>query len=305
MQRGIDNSDQDLQNSLQDLYTQIKQWKGKEYLAKAHELIFQENKERSTTTTICYDIIHAWKKAGELQKLWPTAKTMLMTSNRSYGLFEHVDWWKFPDEERITTNIQQKDSTRTVSLIFPGPTYEQGDLITWLAIDNGESTWQSIDINAPEVKWKWILSIQNGLLHFSHTDEMTQDDIDKLIIDDRDLCTLPSIKRPGKNINSSLLEKIWGVSKNRRFLVQMQDWSSGVLTLYNRTAPQVENILSDAKFSRVLYCDGVGNTWQMDGWRKEKGTSKKLVYEHHTKWISGEEVKWNMPAIFVIYNQPN
>jgi hypothetical protein len=149
------------------------------------------------------------------------------------------------------------------------------------------------------------LYIKQGILHFSHTDEMNQDTINTLINEKRDLCTLPSIKRPGKKINSSLLTQIWSTSTHRRFLVQMQDWSSGILTLHNATPAQVESILSDSQFSRILYCDGVGNSWQMDGWWKEEGTTKKLIYEHHTKGKNVQEVKWNMPAIFVIYNQPN
>lgn len=304
-QKDIDSSDLSIQKSLQELYTQVIQYNQKENLVQANQITFQENKERSTTTTTCYDIIHEWKKAWELQKLWPNARTMFMTSNRSYGLFENVSWWKFPNQELIKTNIVEHDPSRTVSLILPGPTYENGDLITWLAIDNWESSGQSIDISDPKIQWKWILFIQKWQLHFSHTDEINQDEINKLIAEDSDLCTLPSIKRPGKKINTSLLAKIWWVSKNRRFLVKMQDWSSGVLTLHNRTNEQVENILSDPKFSRILYCDGVGNNWQMDGGRKEQETSKKLIYEHHTQWISWSEVKWNMPAVFIIYNQPH
>jgi hypothetical protein len=93
----------------------------------------KENKERSTTTTTCYDVIHEWSKTGELQKLSSTAKTMLMTSKRSYGLFEKVSWGNFPDEQLITKNIQAENAQRTVSLMLPGPTYENNDLITWLA----------------------------------------------------------------------------------------------------------------------------------------------------------------------------
>lgn len=263
-----------------------------------------ENKERSTTTTTCYDVMQGSNKAGEFQKFSPTARTMFMTSKRSYGHFETVSWGEFPDEKSITADIQGKDPTRTVSIIFPGPTYENANLITWLAVDNGESAWQSINITDPTVANKWMIYIIDGKIHFSHTTEVTQEYVNQLIREQRDLCTLPSIKRPWKDINSSLLWTIWKKTTHRRFLVQMQDWSSGVLTLQNRNAEQVENILSDSKFSRVLYCDGLWSTWQMDGWWKEAGTTRQLEYEHHVNGRKTQEVKWNMPAIFVVYNQP-
>ncbi len=268
----------------------------KEVISNSITLV--EQPERSTSSTTCYMIILDWKEIWDFQCFWQNTKSMLMTSWRSPALFETVSATEqFPDEEKIRTNLLQTNEKRKVSIIFPWPTYESWNMITGLAVDNGELLWQSTDLTSPTVSWKWLLIIVWGKLIFTHTSEKTQADIDGLINEKRDLCTLPSIKRNG-NINNPLLQKIW---VNWRFLVEMSDGRQWVITLKWYTPDSLQKIFSDPLFSRILYCDWIWNKWQMDGWRIEDPATQKLVYTNHTKVVWRDEVKWNMPAVFVVY----
>jgi len=223
-----------------------------------------------------------------------------MSSNSSANFFEQISLTEsFPNQQLIERNLIEYNKNRKVSIIIPWPTYEKWNIITGLAVDNWVSTWQSLDITHSSIQWEWLLIIQWGKMIFSHISEKKQADINKLVDEKRDLCTLPSIKR-NWTINENILPEIWS---NGRFLVEMTNWRQWVITLKNVTPAIVKKVFSDSQFVRVLYCDWIWNKWQMDGWRIENTTTKKLEYTNHTQPQWSPEVKGNMPALFIIYSQ--
>ena len=190
-------------------------------------------------------------------------------------------------------------------MITTGPSfYEYGKSeVSWIAVDNWVNVGKETLLTDPTTKGEWIVSISWWELKISHTQEMTQADIDTLIAAKADIMTMPSMKRNGNiNPNASLWSHSYGHS-----LVQFNDGKRWEVILNNCNEQEKQKIINNLDVSRAVYADADAHNNFLDGIRIQ--TIGWLRYSHPDEWDlfidehvkSGNEEKNNMPGIIVHY----
>lgn len=269
----------------------------------------------SSSGASSYEVFLWSKRVGTLVKCeaqsWWTSKVMFVNAERSPDRFTTDDEGNsFPN----MTNIQQyfidkgkEDGKKIqVTMVSTGPTFVQYGKTKLVGVnyDNGTSVGSETSLDGQLTQWRWIAIVSWGKLQLSHTQEMSQAELDALIAKKVDIMTMSSMKRNGKiNSDASLRSHTNGHS-----IVQFNDWSRGELVLNNCTKEDKQKVVSWLpNITRGLYADADAKTNFLDGiWIQ---TNTGLQYSHPDRGDlftnenikTGEPVKDNMPWIIIYY----
>lgn len=220
---------------------------------------------------------------------------MINTKSHKELFTKDEQWNRSPNIDEIKKFYAGKN--KEVTGIFPSQTYEPSGELTGFARNKGEHAGQFKDIDKLKTAGLWILiKDETGKLTLSHTDEINNR---TTIPNDKDIITLPSVKRNGK-FNEDLL----GKSDIAHFIVQKKWGSTELITTYGNKDAQ-KKALENPDYERVLYLDVRWNNDQLNGYRTQK--NGKLEYGHHTNGdilnnatTPKEVVKGNMPALIIM-----
>lgn len=245
----------------------------------------------------------------EAEKGWK-AKTMFMSAERSRWLFDiDANGNSFPNIskiERYFGEISTEDGKqRKITMISTWPTFASynDNKLAGVNYDNGIVVGTETNLTDPTTSGKWIISIVWWQIQWSHTQEMTQQQLNDLITKQADIMTMSSMKRNGNiNPNATLRNHPYGHS-----LVQFTDGTRWEVILNNCTANEKQQVINGLDISRAVYADADAKSNYLDGiWIQ---TPNGLKYSHpdngdlfiNENVQSGEVIKDNMPWIIIQY----
>ena len=210
----------------------------------------------------------------------------------------------FPDIAKIQEYYAKQ--WLEVEFIVPSQTFEYGNVLTqhsrdeWVewpaSAPKGDVDHKENDLDDIRAADKGVLWIdKKGVVHFSHSAEITQSDLDNA----KDVAILPSVFRKGKgDISNS--DKRYDTDPTRYVVLQWDVVS--IVTLYGIDKKAKQAVLK--KYDRVLYLDVAWVNDQLFGyWTMQDG---KLVYGNNKGdvlrdgKIPREVVKGNMPSLLIM-----
>lgn len=262
-----------------------------------------------------YGIYLGSKKVGSLVKCkattWREAKAMLVSVQRSPNRFiKDAEGNSFPniaEIEKYFSDIGDEDGKdRQITMIASWPTFVSygSPQLAWLNYDNGVRVWNESNLHDDITQGRGIAYIQWWKLTLSHTEELSQAQIDNLIADKADIFTMSSMKR-NRMINPDL--SLWQ-HENGHAVVQFTDGSWWEIILNNCNEEEKQAIIKWlAQITRALYADADAKTNFLDGiWIQ---TANGLQYSHPDRgdlFMDENSKSWkpvieNMPGIIIYY----
>ncbi len=287
------------------------------------------------------DRVTLWNKIDYISSTWAVAREVLLDGNKVWVLlrFESQPWReskamlvhattstarfteiKMRDTPALIPNIPEIEKyfddynatpgnkKRQVTLMVNGPTFEAygSPALTGVNYDNWQSIGSESRKDDKKTDWKGMGYISGGKMILTHSSELTQDQIDQLVQEKRDIFTMSSLKRNDLiNSSASLRTHI-----NSHFLVQFTDGTMGELIMNNTDAATKKAVvtwLTDV--SRMLYADSDAYSNYLDGMRIQ--TQNGIKYTHpdngdifrNTAAREPAMVEDNIPALLIFYTQ--
>ncbi len=248
-------------------------------------------------------------KCGETMP-WRTSKAMFISAKNWPALFTvSQNGNSYPNIAAIQKYMddwgKENNKHRVISMITTWPTFDayNSNTLSWMNYDNWIAVGTETTLTWCTTNWKWILSISWWKLNFSHTQEMSETDLQVLIAKQADIVNLSSLKRNWSiNPNGSLWRHPYWHS-----LVQFNDGSWWEVIINKWTDEEHKKIMEKLPIQRALYADWDAKTNYLDWiWIKTKDW---LKYSHPDKWDlfinekaqSTAPIADNMPWVIIFF----
>lgn len=259
------------------------------------------------------------KFTGNKKQIWSIVKceaketnkkswVMFLSSKRSEWLFDkEKNWDTFPNTSKINNYLKSFNPPRDFTMMSTWPTFlnENENTMSWLNYDNWEKVGNDTSIKDWNTNNRWIAYISWKKMTLSHTQEMTDEKVKKLIDADADITTMSSWKRNWKiNTNASLRQH-----KNTHSIVQFDDGKTWEIIINNFDDPKSkqEIYIWLEEIERALYADSdrandyLDQIWiNTDQWIQNSNPMYNDIFTDPKKATS-KEYESNMPWVFIRY----